>query len=280
MSDKNTSALRRPNAGRGSKTCRATTATAPGPDPAQKRAAHGSNAPARPLPLGPALRIRQAQDLRARIMPQLSGADLEVVITNNRSVMISVNRMPRHHRYQIRLHHMFVDAPEQIVNQLAGYILRNDRRASAELGRYIDENSSKGEVERRVTIRTAGRYHDLSEIFEELKGKYFDGTVDCRITWGRQAARGRARRIVRLGSYTVEQRLIRIHPGLDQEWVPDFFLRWVVFHELLHATLPIKRVNGRRRFHTPELRAGERRFEHYQRAVAWEKANIAALLSI
>ncbi len=281
MSDKHNSALRRASSGtrtepRGSVNTTTTTNAAASPD-----GSSGSRRSRRPpLPLSPALRTRQAREIQARVQPHLAGAALEVTITNNRSVMISVNRQPRHRRYGVRLHHMFVDAPDALMEHLARYILHNDRAASRALGQFIDRQPSPGSGERRTVIRTAGRHHDLAEMFDRLNQRYFDGELTCRITWGRHAARGKARRVVRLGSYTLEQDLIRLHPGLDQEWVPEFFVEWVVFHEMLHAAMPPHRVNGRRRFHTRELREAEQRYEHHDRASAWEKANIAALLSI
>ncbi len=213
----------------------------------------------------------------------MDGADLDLTVTCNKTVMISVNRQPRHRRYQVRLHQMFVDAPDPVMSDLASYIVHNDRRASRQLSAFIDANPGEGEAttaRRKPTIRTEGRWYDLEREFNALNQRYFDGALTCRITWGRHVARGRQRRAIRLGSYTLEDQLIRVHPGLDQEWVPDYYLRWVIFHEMLHAAVPIKRVNGRRRFHTPELRRAEQRFEQYDRAVEWEKRHIPALLSI
>jgi hypothetical protein len=210
----------------------------------------------------------------------MDGADLSLTITSNKTVMISVSRQPRHRRYKVRLHHMFAEAPDKVVAQLASYIVHNDRNASRQLSGFIDSNPTQRSASRKPTIRTEGRWFDLVPLFDELNERYFDGAITCRISWGRNTARGRARRAIRLGSYTVEDQLIRIHPGLDQEWVPDFYLRWVIFHEMLHAVVPIIKVNGRRRLHPPELKNAEQRFEQYDRAVAWEQTHIPALLSI
>ena len=75
-----------------------------------------------------------------------------------------------------------------------------------------------------------------------------------------------------MGSFAVEDRVIRIHPALDQACVPDYFVAWIVFHEMLHGKHEVKRENGRRRFHTPEFLEEERQFPDYDRACAWEKA--------
>ena len=81
-----------------------------------------------------------------------------------------------------------------------------------------------------------------------------------------------------MGSYSVEDRLIRIHPSLDRPDVPRYFVEWIVFHEMLHQVFDIPKVNGRRRFHTPEFLERESQFEHYERARRWERRHLDHLL--
>ena len=82
-----------------------------------------------------------------------------------------------------------------------------------------------------------------------------------------------------MGSYSVEDRLIRIHPALDRWFVPRYFLEWIVFHEMLHQVHDIPVVGGRRQFHTPEFLAEEKQFEGYERARAWERENLDRILT-
>jgi hypothetical protein len=77
-----------------------------------------------------------------------------------------------------------------------------------------------------------------------------------------------------MGSFSVEDRIIRVHPALDQADVPRFFVEWIVFHEMLHGRLEIRRRGSRRCFHPPEFLAQEREFHDYERAAAWEKENV------
>ena len=241
-----------------------------------------------PLPLSPALRAQQALHLQKRLLRRITG-HLDLTITDNRAVMITVRRDPPRQRYTVRLHHLFSDGPEEIIDALARYIVLDDRKASRALGYYIDLNdhrvlpsdpASRRSPRRSPQLRLEGHHHDLRKIFDDLNTHYFKGSIRAKITWGRNASRGRARHTVRLGSYTVEEQLVRIHPGLDQSWVPDLYLRWVVFHEMLHAALPIPVVNGRRRFHTADFAAAENRFEGLNDAKRWESRNLPALLRI
>ena len=91
----------------------------------------------------------------------------------------------------------------------------------------------------------------------------------------------RRRRSIRFGSYTPVDELIRIHPYLDQAFVPEFFVRYIVFHEMLHAHMGIEETpNGRRRIHPPAFRRREEEYGDYDRAVAWmnDESNLRRLL--
>jgi hypothetical protein len=81
-----------------------------------------------------------------------------------------------------------------------------------------------------------------------------------------------------MGSYVVEDRLIRLHRCLDRAWVPRYVVAWIVFHEMLHQVHDIQRKGGRREFHSAAFLADEQRFERYAEARAWERAHLEELL--
>ena len=145
---------------------------------------------------------------------------------------------------------------------LARYVVHNDRRASTLLGDYIERHQhiirQQQRRPRQMNLRTAGRYHDLQAIFDRLNVAHFAGGLEARITWGPVTARGKRRRSIKMGSFAVEDRIIRIHPALDQDCVPDYFVAWIVYHEMLHGKHEVRRENGRRRFHSAEFLAEER----------------------
>lgn len=235
--------------------------------------------------------VLDAQDsLERRIRAHLSRGRVHVTLTDNRYTMISVRRLggtksktPRDKRYEVRLHHMFADADPVITRALARYIADNDADASRVLGDFIDQNSGHvlGRARRAPTtvIFTAGEYHDLRDIFDDLNERYFDNKIDAAITWGQRTGRPRRRNSIKMGSYAVEDRLIRIHRSLDREFVPRFFVAWIVFHEMLHQVHDIRVKNGRREFHSKEFLADEAQFEHYEQAKLWERRNLDALLT-
>jgi len=215
---------------------------------------------------------------------QASAARLALAVTDNRYTMISVKREKG--LFRLRLHHMFLEADHDVVHALGKYVARNDRDASQMLSRFIDVNQRKIRRARRrrptvFTIETRGEIHDLQEIYDDINHRYFAGRIDARITWSQRAQPGskrRRRNSIKMGSYAVEDRLIRIHASLDRPFVPRLFVEWIVYHEMLHQKHDIPVVGGRRQFHTPEFMAEEALFEHHERASRWEQDNLDRLL--
>ncbi|MCA9681966.1 MAG: hypothetical protein KC457_07200 [Myxococcales bacterium] len=218
-------------------------------------------------------------ELQNRLAAYLHAGRPRVVITNNLRTMLSVKR--GHGVYTFRLHHMFVDASPAVLRAVATYAESQEREAAELLRTFIDENEDaiRGRsTPQPLTVDVAGRYHNLQEIFDELNAHYFAGAIAARITWGPRGKRKRGRSSIKLGSYTVEDELIRIHPVLDAADVPRFFVAWVVYHEMLHEIHDMPVVDGRRIYHTRAFRQAEARFEQYAEAVLWERTQLHRLL--
>jgi hypothetical protein len=216
-------------------------------------------------------------------------------ITDNRHSIIT-------HRVQkgilhARIHHMFLDAPASVVDSLVRYVTKGDREASALLGDYIDENGSRlARRKRNAPLVSRGRHHDLLRLFQDINDRYFDGSVNAVITWGKGAKGGKggspaktrsasrrsrklkARKTIKLGSYSAVDRMVRVHPALDQKWVPRYFVAYIVYHEMLHHVIPASRGLGRVNFHPPEFKERERQFRHFERALVWERRHVGRLL--
>lgn len=210
------------------------------------------------------------------------GDRLMLSVTDNRRTMISSSR--RAGTLRLRLHHMFLDADPFTLAALGRYLRDGDRHASTVLGGFIESRRQHIAPPPRAPrlLRTKGAHHDLGLLFEELNKRCFQGLVDAAVTWGRRAppsGRRRRRQSIKLGTYCAEEKLVRVHPALDQAFVPRFFVEYILFHEMLHHVMPMPVTNGRRQFHTPEFRARERSFAEYERAVRWEKRFVHRLLN-
>jgi hypothetical protein len=66
---------------------------------------------------------------------------------------------------------------------------------------------------------------------------------------------------------------------LDQAFVPRWYLKYVLYHEMLHSVVPDETLrSGRRRVHTEEFNRRERRYRSFNRARRWEEQNLARFL--
>lgn len=202
---------------------------------------------------------------------------VRIVLTENRRTIISTQK--RDGGLVVRLHRMFLRAGPTIVTALGRYLSRSDARASRLVSEYIESQRGQVRAPRPHTLRQEGHHHDLAALFDEVNQAEFGGAIEgISITWGRHGSRAGRRRSIRLGTYTREERLVRVHPALDVLWVPRFFVRYIVFHELLHHVEPEIERGGRTEFHTERFRARERAYVDYGRAITWERENLSRLL--
>ncbi len=224
--------------------------------------------------------IEEVEQRRRQLALELRlhlGENVAVVLHTNRQAMLSAERTRL--GYLVRAHRIFAFAPADVTDAVARFVGGNDRDAARVIDRYIDLSAEAIAAHARPTaVRTRGRFFDLGHIFATLNERFFDRRCGCRITWGK-AGSGRRRRSIKLGSYHANERLIRVHPALDQHFVPAYFIEFVVFHEMLHEQLGIgEDEQGRRSVHPPEFRALEAKFPFAREAHAWEKTHIHTLL--
>lgn len=134
-------------------------------------------------------------------------------------------------------------------------------------------------MQRHLDLSDEGRHFDLRRIFERVNQRHFRGRLrGYRVVWGRRR-RQRPKEYFIFGSIQEEDRVIRIHPLLDQPFVPRWFLEYVLYHEMLHSVVPEETDGaGRRRVHTEEFYRREKAFPGYRRARRWENDNLARFL--
>lgn len=223
-----------------------------------------------------AARLRIESRLRLRL-----GPSVQVIVTDNRHTMVSLRRR-QEGLLEARLHHMFLEAPDGVISALGRFLQSRDVLSSRLLDEFIKARNHliRKRPARRARLRAAGEHFNLLELFHDLNRRFFGGEVVADITWGRRTTPEGARRTtIKLGSYSVEERLIRIHPSLDKAFVPRYFIEWIVYHEMLHQVVPIPVRGGRRCFHSDEFRARERLFPEHERASRWERENLSRILA-
>jgi hypothetical protein len=207
---------------------------------------------------------------------------VRITVHDNRSTMVSFRRRTGEVHY--RVHHMFLDAPGDVVEALAAFAgaprggAARRRSAGCRIDAFVRRNRARIAVPRADRLEPRGRVHDLQAIFDRINAEQFEGRIEARIGWG-PVRGGRRRRTVKTGVYVQDARLIRIHPTLDRPQVPEFYVAAVVFHEMLHQEVPAREAGGRRIVHGAEFRRRERAYPDHARAKLWEERNLALLLS-
>jgi hypothetical protein len=219
-----------------------------------------------------------ADDLSTRLAERV-----RLTVHDNRSTMVSFRRRAGEVHY--RVHHMFLEAPDEVVSALAtfagtgrGGAAARRRSAGSRIDAFVRQHRSRIAAPRADRLQPRGRVHDLQGIYDRLNEEHFGGEIEARIGWG-PVRTGRRRRTVKTGVYVQDARIIRIHPTLDRPEVPEFYVAAVVFHEMLHQAVPAREANGRRVIHGSDFRRRERAYPDYARAKAWEERNLKLLLS-
>lgn len=187
---------------------------------------------------------------------------------------------------ELRMHAMFAAAPPEIHRAVATWIRSGDRapRACRTLDDWIQRGLSQVPAPlARKRLSGRGERHDLEALLSELLRAEFAREPSLherppRLTWGRRGA-SRTRGSLRLGSYDSDTHVVRVHAVLDQDAVPEWFVRYVVFHECLHALHPPRRgSDGRWIHHGVEFRRRERDYADHARVLEWERAHLRALV--
>ncbi len=215
------------------------------------------------------------------------GAKVRVTLTQNRRVLVSVRALDTR-SVAMRLHKVFTAAgPGELgaLARCAGAALNRSRvepGVNALLRAFVVANQESfvaHATPRAVSLVSRGAVYDLEavlcRVFEEDVGQ----PLPLRIGWGTPRRYRRRPRSLRLGSYHPLQSLIRIHPILDQVQVPEYFVRFVVFHEVLHHLIPPVNSGGRALVHSRAFRERERAHPDYARAIAWERTAFHRLLA-
>lgn len=180
----------------------------------------------------------------------------------------------RRARLLVRLSDIVQDAPEEVFEALAHILLsrlmrkRIDpvfvsiyRRYSCSPGVIADIAQIRAERARPPRGRSEGKHTNLTLLFTRLNAAYFSSALEgVVLRWSPK------RSFRRLGYYRQAVNTIVVSSALDDPRVPLYVTEFILYHEMLHASMPTKVRNGRRYDHTAEFRAAERQYEHFAKA--------------
>jgi len=215
---------------------------------------------------------RQVERLYNRLEGRIDN-DLDLTFTHNRVQYVSFRIDEK--TCWLRLHRAFLEAPDGVLEALAGWIREPKRGTPPAVRQFIRSVSPKYATSapaRRIILRPIGFVYDLRPIFRELNEQHFGGQVNAGLTWGRNVSRSSVRKR-RLGSYHRNLHLISVHPVLDDARVPRHFVAYILYHEMVHSLQP----KDHKRPHDAVFRKGMRAFPDFKQARDWERANLKLL---
>lgn len=213
---------------------------------------------------------------KKKLSKHVANMTLELVINENRSTMLNVLARKKDFA-KLSMHKMFLDAPEDVISAIAHYV-RGTRREKGYkdllIRGFIQSNLEKFDYSHQLDESKfvhEGRYYDLKQSYDFLNRRYFNNRLDLKITWYGSWGR-RCRSKVTFGQYFDHLKLVKIHRVLDDPFFPDFFVDFVIYHEMLHHLVPgYLDEKGIFRVHGPEFKLRESQFEHFEEATEWEK---------
>lgn len=207
---------------------------------------------------------------------------VELVVNENRSTMLNLLKKERSFA-RLSVHKMFLEAPDPVISAIAHYVKGTRRNLSERnviLKEFIQRHLACRDYSHLVKSQelvSQGKIYDLKTLYDPLNQKYFNGELDLSLTWFGASSRKRRRRIT-FGQYFSGLRLIKMHRMLDDPFFPEYFVSFILYHEMLHSVIPgSKDARGRFCVHGKEFKEREKVFEHYHKAVEWEKRNKAII---
>jgi hypothetical protein len=180
-------------------------------------------------------------------------------------------------RVYVRISDICKDAPPEMLRALAFILVARllgkrvpdnhdrtyrDYSLSPEIMRFSD--IARRRRGRKMISSAKGEVYDLEKIFGRLNRGYFDGQLPKpTITWSQRKTRSI------LGHHDRVYETITISKTLDSPDVPEWFVEYILYHEMLHIKHPARLIKGRRYYHTTAFRLDERRFPRYKDAQIW-----------
>lgn len=200
------------------------------------------------------------------------GGNLQIKINDNRSTMLSVKWEPD--CTKVSLHRMFLQAPQNIMQALACYLRGEHRQIAPSIKAYIEYNLQRLDYSHELDLtklQTKGRVYHLKQIYDRLNRQYFDGKLKLHITWFDWPQRKKRSRIT-FGLFHDPLKLIKVNRILDNKHFPEYFVEYVIYHEMLHYVCPAYvDERGMKHIHSKEFKEREKEYQYFKEAQKWLK---------
>jgi|GEM_PF-637009 len=193
------------------------------------------------------------------------------------------------------LHELFVpnylqEAPEPIKTALLEWAVlarpkRTDRKMTVRERRHVLEETIRAYIKDHAPATTSSSHrtapftqkwptmgcrYDLREVFNNVNHKWFDGSLESVLRWGRPGSKT-SYQSTRRGTAGTLSHCITIAGIYNRPDVPEFAMESIMYHEMLHIAIPPRRERGRNIIHGADFRKRERSFPHYEKWRQWER---------
>ncbi|MGL1936434.1 MAG: hypothetical protein OCD01_15495 [Fibrobacterales bacterium] len=132
---------------------------------------------------------------------------------------------------------------------------------------------------RKIRI-TQGVSHNLITLFDEVNSEYFSGTLSADIGWASRVG-GTSYHTTKIGSDGKPYHFISISKGYDHQNCPNYAIKGVIYHEMLHIAIPPTITpTGRRVVHSKMFRDAEKKYRFYSEWIEWHAITLRKNLAV
>jgi|GEM_PF-4152188 len=181
-------------------------------------------------------------------------------------------------KLKLLLHEHFLEAPFEILNAIADMVLTRSYSAIKLLERYM--NRFFYARKKYITHQTHLHLDVLQNTYQRLNADYFKQAIHTHVRWIKTNQEITTNKI-RLGVYYPIKREICIHPILALKQTPEYYLQFVLYHEMCHAfefEQTARQEGTHNTRHNMQFKHWETQFKHYQDALSWEQNHLSALV--
>ncbi|MGB9642140.1 MAG: SprT-like domain-containing protein [Candidatus Ratteibacteria bacterium] len=211
-----------------------------------------------------------------KFLNEKTGTKIHVEITSHRKTLLRIITEPCGKK-TVKIHHNLVKGPPEILNAIGDFIAGKEKQKNKKLIiEYARKSQHLFSKQNKTKINHAGIFYNLKQIFDIIDAQFFDGRLSSvNITFGKRY-NGKRRRSIVFGNYCPDTNLIRINRSLDSDSVPDFFVKYIVFHEMLHAYLYL--LDSKTTGHTKKFKNLEKKFPDLEKAEKWKRENLCLFI--
>jgi hypothetical protein len=171
------------------------------------------------------------------------------------------------HQIILSIHEPMIIAPTEIKKDLLLAALNGDKTSLKKVKNYCAgvpyqrmESLIRGGT-KTPSASPIGNNVNLNLVFERVNREYFFENLEKpHLTWSQKKNHRR------LGTYAAQTDTVTISRMFDNGNTPDYVVDFIMYHELLHKHLGVKKVNSGKHNHTKAFKIFEKQFKFYSQA--------------